>query len=209
MSVKLGITGGIGSGKSVISHLLKIMGIPVYDSDSESKRLLETDVQLQQELTAIVGKELYADGSLNKKLLASYIFGQPEHLKAINAIIHPAVKRDFMRWAAQRASLPIVGLESAILIDAGFASTVDEIVNVTAPLSVRIQRIAERDHTSLELIRKRIKSQMSDRERNKASHYRIVNNNRKPLIKQVLSLIASLSKKHSLSLLPTKNISFS
>lgn len=205
MSIKLGITGGIGSGKSVVSRLLRMMNIPVYDCDSESKRLVNHDISLRQHLISLVGNSLYTNDILHRELLASYIFGNAEHLRAVNAIIHPAVKKDFLAWTKQHYSYPIVGIESAILIDAGFASSVDFIINVTAPIKVRIQRICERDDASIEQIKQRLNCQISDEERCKKADYIIVNDNRKPLIKEVLSIIASLSEKQSLSSQTIKN----
>ena len=121
MTVKIGITGGIGSGKSVVSRLLEVMGIPVYISDGETKQLMMTDSCIRSELTALLGEEVYAGGVLNKSLLASYLFGSPEHAGQINGIVHPRVKEDFRQWVCQRAACRMAGIESAILIEAGFA----------------------------------------------------------------------------------------
>ena len=104
MTVKIGITGGIGSGKSVVSRLLEVMGIPVYISDGETKQLMMTDSCIRSELTALLGEEVYAGGVLNKSLLASYLFGSPEHAGQINGIVHPRVKEDFRQWVCQRAA---------------------------------------------------------------------------------------------------------
>ena len=125
MTVKIGITGGIGSGKSVVSRLLEVMGIPVYISDGETKQLMMTDSCIRSELTALLGEEVYAGGVLNKSLLASYLFGSPEHAGQINGIVHPRVKEDFRQWVCQRAACRLAGIESAILIEAGFADEVD------------------------------------------------------------------------------------
>lgn len=193
MSIKIGITGGIGSGKSVVSRLLAMMGIPVYISDVETKLLMVSDSVIRQELVALFGEEVYADGMLNKPLLASYLFGNPEHARQINGIVHPRVKDDFRQWTQCRCSSSVVGIESAILIEAGFAGEVDVIVMVYAPEEVRISRAIRRDASSREQIEKRIRSQMSDEEKRGKADYIIVNDGETPLIPQVLNLIDSLS----------------
>lgn len=194
MIIKLGITGGIGSGKSLVCQLLEVMGIPVYISDAETKQLMVTDPFIRKELVALLGEGVYAGGSLNKTLLASYLFSCPEHAKQINGIIHPRVKDDFRRWAQEHTThSTIVAIESAILIEAGFAGEVDVVVMVYAPEKVRIDRAVKRDASSRELIEKRIRSQMSDEEKRNQADFIIVNDGETPLIPQVLALIASIS----------------
>lgn len=192
MTIKIGITGGIGSGKSVVSRLLGVMGIPVYDSDSETKRLMASDGVIRKELQALVGEEVYAGGVLNKPLLASYLFANSENARRVNGIIHPRVKEDFRQWVQRHSACPIVGIESAILVEAGFANEVDSIVMVYAPEEVRIARAVRRDASSRELIEKRIRSQMNDEEKRRYADFVIANDDATPLIPQVLELIASL-----------------
>jgi len=192
MTIKIGITGGIGSGKSVVSRLLGVMGIPVYDSDSETKRLMASDGVIRKELQALVGEEVYAGGVLNKPLLASYLFANSENARRVNGIIHPRVKEDFRQWVQRHSACSIVGIESAILVEAGFANEVDSIVMVYAPEEVRIARAVRRDASSRELIEKRIRSQMNDEEKRRYADFVIANDDATPLIPQVLELIASL-----------------
>ena len=194
MAIKIGVTGGLGSGKSVVCRLMGTMGIPVYTSDEETKRLMATDSFIRKELIALIGKDVYVDGILNKPLLASYLFGSPEHAKQVNGIIHPCVKEDFRQWVQDHSTFPMVGIESAILIEAGFAGEVDVVVMVYAPEEVRIERAVKRDSSSRELIEKRIRSQMSDEEKRKQVDFVIVNDGETPLIPQLLALITSLSK---------------
>lgn len=193
MTIKVGITGGIGSGKSVVSRLLEIMGVPVYVSDVETKQLTATDVLIRKELIDLLGEEVYAGGMLNKTLLASYLFSDPEHARLVNGIIHPRVKDDFRQWVGRHASFPVVGIESAILMEAGFAGEVDVIVMVYAPEEIRLLRAMKRDASPRELIEKRIRSQMSDEEKRKSADYVIINDDKAALIPQVMNLIASLS----------------
>lgn len=206
MAIKLGITGGIGSGKSIVAHLLEVLGIPVYIADIEAKRLTNTDLTIRHKLCALLGAEVYQGDAfiLNKPLLASYLFGHPDHAKQINEIIHPAVKEEFRRWVTTHATCPIMGMESAILIEAGFKSEVDLVVMVYAPVEVRIQRAINRDSSSRELIMKRIQSQMSDEQKREQADFVLVNDGEAPLMPQVLALISFLSKKSDY-LCPAKN----
>lgn len=195
MSIKLGITGGIGSGKSMVSHLLEIMGIPVYIADIEAKRLTATDSEIRSELIALLGEEVYQNGELNKPFLANYLFSAPEHAQKVNSIIHPRVKEDFRQWAEANASLPIIAMEAAILIEAGFVNDVDYIVMVYAPLELRIERATKRDNSSREAIIRRIESQMSDEEKKARAHYTIINDNTESIIRQVEGLLNTLHAK--------------
>ena len=192
MAFKIGITGGIGSGKSVVSRLFEVMGIPVYISDVESKRLTLEDGFIRRELIALLGNDIYKDGALNKPLLASYIFGNPQHQAMVNEIIHPRVRDDFRKWIGEHDSFGIVAMESAILIEAGFATEVDKIVMVYAPLELRLERAMSRDCSSKELIEKRIQSQMDDEEKKQYADFVVYNDRNTPLIPQLLHLIADL-----------------
>lgn len=194
-AIRIGITGGIGSGKSVVSRLLGTMGVPVYVSDVEAKRLMQTDADIRSSLVLLVGEELYAGGVLNKALLASYMFGHSERVAQVNAIVHPKVRNDFHRWADElSSSVPVLGIESAILLEAGFRDEVDSVVMVYAPETVRIERVVCRDAVSRESIVKRIRSQMNDETKRNLADYVIVNDGETPLIPQVLAMISSLSK---------------
>lgn len=197
MAIKIGITGGIGSGKSIVSRLLEVMGIPVYISDVETKQLTATDTHIRQELIVLLGEEVYAGGVLNKPFLASYLFSDPAHARQVNEIIHPRVKEHFRQWVQHHAACSVVGIESAILIEAGFADEVDVVVMVYASEEVRVQRAMSRDISSRELIEKRIRSQMSDEEKRKQAHFVIVNEGETPIIPQVLELITSLFQNNS------------
>lgn len=192
MPIKIGITGGIGSGKSVVSHLLQIMGIPVYISDVESKRVTAADSFIRRGLCELVGEAVFCAGELNKSLLASYLFASPDNARRVNDIIHPRVKEDFRRWVDRHAGFDMVGMESAILIEAGFAGEVDIIVMVSAPLEIRVERVLQRDKSSRELVMQRIRHQMCDEEKKKNAGFVIVNDGERPLIPQVLELISFL-----------------
>ena len=194
MAIKIGITGGIGSGKSVVSRLLGIMGIPVYISDIEAKRITQTDPVIRRGLCDLVGQDVFQGGELNRSLLASYMFGHQDHVRKVNEIIHPQVKEDFRQWAARLKSEQLEGMESAILVEAGFKDEVDFLVMVYAPLEVRVERAVKRDCSSRELVMKRIEAQMSDEVKRSHVDFVIVNDDETPLIPQVLELISLLSK---------------
>ena len=156
----IGITGGIGSGKSYVSNLLRQkFGIPVYDCDKEAKRLTAEDEEIRQRLIALVGPEVFAGGELNKQLLADYLFADIEHASAVNAIIHPIVLLDFEKWASNNGQQTTVGLESAILYESGFNASVDYVLFVDAPEDVRLRRAMLRDNASEAQIRARMKMQ--------------------------------------------------
>jgi len=192
MAIKIGLTGGIGSGKSVVSHLLKTMGIPVYIADDESKRITSTDAFIKQQLINLLGDEVYINGVLNKNLLAAYIFSDAEHAKIVNEIIHPRVKEDFVKWVAKNTKHPVVAIESAILIEAGFTDEVDIVAMVYAPMDLRLQRLALRDSSSSkEQILKRIQSQMDDEKKKALADIIIVNDEQIPVIPQVVELVKS------------------
>lgn len=193
MSIKIGITGGIGSGKSVVSKLLQLMGVPVYIADVESKRLTETDPDIRAALISLLGDEVYQDGKLNRPLLASYIFGNKDNLTMVNGIIHPRIKDDFRRWAQSHSSYPIVGIEAAILIEAGFTEDVDQVVLVYAPQEIRLRRAVSRDACAAEQIQQRMRNQMPDEDKMAFAHHIIYNDDTQALIPQLGALIKTLA----------------
>lgn len=192
--IKIGITGGIGSGKSVIASLLELSGVPVYIADTESKRLTETSPVIREKLTALFGETLYKAERLDKKRLASLIFGNPERLKQVNAIIHPEVDRHFQAWA-EKQNTPLCAIESAILFESGFNRTVDVSLMVYAPMEVRIRRVLERDAVSREEVVRRIDSQLPDEVKKEKSDYVIFNDDRQALLPQVAAFLDGLHSK--------------
>lgn len=195
--IKIGITGGIGSGKSVVATLLRLYGIPVYIADEESKRLTNSSPVIRRALVDLVGEAVYdADGKLDKPRLANFIFGQPEHLACVNAIIHPEVNRDFLDWS-ERQEKAFCAIESAILFESGFDRIVDVKLMVLAPLEIRLERAIARDHASREALERRIKSQMADEEKASRSDYVIHNDDRQALIPQVENFIGWLKNREN------------
>lgn len=171
---KVGITGGIGSGKSTVCAILAEFGVAVYDSDSRAKRLMNEDNTLRERLVERFGSEVYCAEGLNRIYLAERVFGNPEELKALNAIVHPAVMDDFDRWALEQEGSYVV-LESAILFEASLDRRVDVSVAVMAPEELRIERAMQRDGAQREQIVARMNNQISDQERVERAKYTIVN----------------------------------
>lgn len=172
--MKVGITGGIGSGKSTVCRLFAQRGIAVYDSDREAKRLMVEDGALRADITARFGTEAYADGTLNRSYLASRVFSDPEALAALNALVHPAVLSDFAVWAERQSGAYVI-LESAILFEAGLEHAVDRTVAVLAPLKLRIERTCRRDGCDEEAVRRRIAAQLDDDTLRDRADYAVVN----------------------------------
>lgn len=189
--IKLGITGGIGSGKSYVAHLLEQRGFSVYDTDSEAKRLMLSDTDIRKGLIDLLGNEVYSGGKLNKSLLANYLFATEMNTARINSIVHPCVKKDFLRWVASRSCDELVVLESAILYESGFEDVVDYVVAVYAPLETRIHRAMERDCSTEEQVRKRIASQMDEEVKCSRADFVVINDGR-PLLPQLDDLLKAL-----------------
>ena len=158
--IKIAITGGIGSGKSYIAkQMTQLLGIPVYDSDANAKRLNEESETIRQGLLDMLGKDVYdAQGHLNKAMLASYLFASEENAQKVNALIHPVVKADFLRWTEEQHT-EVVAIETALLAESGLDKLVDKVVRVDAPLETRIQRAMQRDGVGREKIEERIARQ--------------------------------------------------
>lgn len=182
--MKIAITGGIGSGKSFVCKRLEARGIQVYDCDREAKRLMRESDEIRQGLQALVGEDVYQGTELNKPLLAKYLLQSEENKQAVNAVVHPAVARDFeqsgMDW-----------LESAILFDSGFyrRTHFDWIISVTAPLETRVQRVMERDGISRELTMEWINKQMLQEEVVRRSDAEIINDGHADIDKQIDQII--------------------
>lgn len=192
--IKFAITGGIGSGKSYVSSLLEERGIPIYNADFESKRLTVQDEGIRKELVALLGEDIYQGATLNKPLLASYLFANSDNAVKVNSIIHPRVKDDFRRWVESQKDVPLVGLESAILYESGFDDVVDQVVMVYAPKAVRLQRAMKRDNATEEQVRARMSAQMDDEEKRSKADFVLMNDGIMPLEVQLDDLVRFLKK---------------
>lgn len=171
---KVGITGGIGSGKSTVCRMLVERGVALYDADSRAKELMSTSEALRKALIENFGAETFTAEGLNRAYLAERVFNDKEQLRLLNSLVHPAVIADFEAWADEQEGHYVV-FESAILFEAGLESRVDAVVAVMAPESLRVERVMARDGHSAEQVMARIKNQMSDDERSDRAKYSIVN----------------------------------
>jgi len=189
----VGLTGGIGSGKSIVAELLHVYGIPVYNSDSRSKVLCQTDKELIISLIKLFGEAVYLpDGSLNRPFMAKAIFEDKVLLQASNQLIHPVVIRDFIEWVG-RQNAPFAVQETAILFEAGLDKLFDVVVCVTAPEELRIQRTCSRSGLKKEEVLSRMRNQLSDEERIRRSDIVLINDEIIPLIPQIEDLIKKIA----------------
>ena len=189
---RIGITGGIGAGKSLVAEIIKAMGYPVYNSDERAKELTDSNPKIKEGLIHLLGEEIYQNDTLNKFALAQAIFSDESLREKVNALIHPIVREDFNLWAlAQNNSL--VFNESAILFETGSFKKFDAIILVYAPTELRIKRIMKRDNCSENEVLKRMNSQFSDEEKYQLTEFRILNDEQTPLLVQVEQIILSFS----------------
>lgn len=190
-AIKIGLTGGIGSGKSMVSKLLTTYEIAVYDSDTRAKSLMENDDKIIHSITQIFGKEAYTDGKLNRRFVAEAVFASSSKLLQINTIVHSAVIDDFSRWAEQQ-STDILVFESAIIFENGLEKYFDKIIAVVAPQKLRIERVKRRSGLSRKEILNRIKNQTSSKTLRQRADYVIINDDRTAIIPQVESILKSI-----------------
>jgi dephospho-CoA kinase len=186
--IKVGITGGIGSGKSLICQVFSKLKVPVYYADKAASFLTETDHEIRQRLISLLGDNIYTGQSLNKILMAKLIFNDKSLLKKVNQIIHPRVAAHFQEWYANHTACPYVIEESAILFESDADLAFDKIITVTSPEDIRIQRVILRKNMSLEKIKAIMKNQLPEQEKIVRSHHVIINDGTTLVIPQVLRL---------------------
>ncbi|MDR1585427.1 MAG: dephospho-CoA kinase [Prevotellaceae bacterium] len=165
MALLIGITGGIGSGKSTLSELLRKRGYFVYDADVETCRLQNKDEEIRRNITDLFGKEAYrASGELNRPFLAQIVFNNAEKLQQLNGIVHPAVKKDFQNWVKAHSGEEFLFQESAILFESGFYRMFDKIIAITASEDIRVERVTKRDNIAREQVMERMARQLPEKE---------------------------------------------
>lgn len=174
MQKSIGLTGGIGSGKTTIANYLASLGIPVYIADDAGKKVMQ-----QQEIIKAIqqkfGSDIVKENQLNRARLAEIVFNNPDRLKELNAIVHPAVRKDYKKWLAEHTDAPFLVYESAILFESGSYKDFDYVITITAPLEVRVARVLQRDDTKREQVMKRINAQWTDDQRVSKSDFVIEN----------------------------------
>lgn len=188
----LGITGGIGSGKSTVCRTFEMMGIPVYNSDLKARYLCDHDLDVKHQIQSAFGVDIYSSGLLDRKKLGSIVFNQPQLLSDLNAIIHPAVFNDFKQWQSSCKSSAVIK-EAAILFESGGDKYVDKVLSVFAPEELRITRVMKRDGLSYEEIKNRIRNQWDDERKINLSDFVINCDENQLVIPQVLSVIEKLN----------------
>ncbi len=188
---RVGITGGIGSGKSLVARMLEVLGVPVFHADAAGKDLLDHDPVVKEQVMRRFGTGTYGPEGLDRKALAAIIFKDPQARADLNAIVHPAVRQRFADWAAER-NKPIVAMEAAILVETGGHANFDHLVVVTAPEEIRLQRVMERDGTDAASVQARMQAQAPEEEVLVHADTVIINDGRQLLIPQVLALHSGL-----------------
>ncbi|MEJ8844841.1 dephospho-CoA kinase [Lacibacter sp. H375] len=193
--LKIGLTGGIGSGKSTVAKVLEVLGVPVYYADEAAKELMYSNELLKQQLILHFGKETYfEDGQLNRKHLSSIVFNNKEKLELLNSLVHPATIADAKEWFSKQQS-PYIVKEAALLFESGTAEGLDYVIGVTAPSALRIKRVMDRDRVTADEVKRRMANQVDEALKMKLCDFVLHNNEQELLLPQVLALHNELIKR--------------
>jgi dephospho-CoA kinase len=184
---KLGITGGIGSGKTSVCRVFEVLNIPVFSADKAAREIMDSDESIISRINSIAGKNLYASGSLNRMALSQMIFNDTILLAKVNSLVHPAVLKHFIKWATEQTSIYVI-MEAAILFESGASKIMDKVATIVTPVEERIERIIERNKLSREEINERMRNQMDDEARIKLSDYVISNSENDMIIPSILKI---------------------
>jgi dephospho-CoA kinase len=185
---KLGLTGGIGSGKTLVCSVLEKFGVPVYYADTEARKLMNSNADIKAGIVNLFGEKAFAKDGLNRAFLAKLVFGDQEKLTLLNKLVHPFVREDFTRWVSRQERSSYVVEEAAILFESGASLEMDQSVLVYAPLEIRIRRVMERDHSERDAVLKRMEHQISEEEKKKLADHVIINDGNTMLLPQVIEL---------------------
>lgn len=189
--IKVGLTGGIGSGKSTAGRIFRMLGIPVYDSDIMAKAIMNSDPQVISQIKDIFGPRAYNRAGLDRKYVAAKVFSDPAKLEQLNSVVHPAVGKDFNTWAAGQTSHYVIE-ESAILFESGAYRKMDITIAVAAPENIRVKRVTARDAMTESDVKARMANQMSDAERTSRANYTLTADEKNLLIPQIIDLHSKL-----------------
>ncbi len=192
--LKIGVTGGIGAGKSTICRVFEILGVPVYNADARARALMDQDEGVRQLLFEAFGQSVFKGSKPDRKAMASLVFNNRDALETINGIVHPAVRSDFLAWLEKNTMAPYIVKEAAILFETGMWKELDGTVLVVAPAGIRAERIMQRDGMSAEEVRKRMENQWPDERKKNLAGIVIENNDRKPVLPVLLELHEKLSR---------------
>ncbi len=196
--IRLGITGGIGSGKTIVCSIFERLGAPVYNADLRAKWLINNNTDLKLNLIQQFGEDSFKDGQYNTAYISKIVFGDSKKLALLNSIIHPTVFEDWKLFCEEHKSAPIVIKEAAIMLETESRFTVDQIALVYAPENIRIQRVMERDHISEATLRIKLNAQMPEEEKLSMVDYVIINDGEQSLIEQVQNLYSDLTASKNL-----------
>jgi dephospho-CoA kinase len=188
MTLAIGITGGIGSGKSTVCKIFKLLGIPVFEADLVAKTLINSNSEIKTGLIQLFGKGIYAaDNKIDREMLAKLIFTDDLLLEKVNQMVHPKVRNEFLNWMKQQNATYAIH-EAAILFESGFYKMMDYTILVTAPENMRIYRVSKRENILPEMVRSRMEKQWTDEEKRKLASAELVNDNKNLLIPQILEI---------------------
>lgn len=193
--LRIGITGGMGSGKSVVSKVFSLLDIPVYNADTEAKKLMEEDPQLKKQISNLFGSNAYENGKLNRSCISQQAFANPEKLKQLNAVVHPAVIAHGEHWMRCQ-NAPYAIKEAALIFESGSNKQLDFVIGVWCPESLRLKRILKRDKITLDMALARINKQMDEKEKMNLCDFVITNDEIHAIIPQVLDLHRKLFDKN-------------
>lgn len=185
--LKIGLTGGIGTGKTTVANIFMHLGIPVFNADEAAKELMNENEALKQQIQQTFGQEAYLNGKLNRPFLAQQVFNNEFKLQQLNALVHPIVIEKGLQWASQQKA-PYIIKEAALMFEAGSAFNLNYVIGVTAPLNIRIQRVIKRDNTTAQEVQHRMQHQISETIKMKLCDFVLVNNNQQLLLPQVIQL---------------------
>jgi dephospho-CoA kinase len=192
--LKIGLTGGIGSGKTTVAHIFEVLGIPVYYADEAARRLMNEDPELKQQIIRLFGDAAYKEGNLDRRFLGDLVFADPEKLSQLNKIVHPVTLKDAAQWML-RQKAPYAIKEAALIFEANLRPYLDYVIGVTASESLRIDRVVKRDQSSREKVLKRIRQQMNEEEKISLCDFVIRNDEQEAVLPQVLKIHESLLAK--------------
>lgn len=192
---QIGITGGIGSGKTLVCSVIETLGVPVYYADREAKRLMNSHPVLKESIEGLLGKEAYRDGELDRRYVGRRVFGNRDLLEQLNSLVHPAVREDYRSWVDGWSEVPYVVEEAAILFESGANRNLDITVLVYAPSELRIRRVMQRDGVSKEEVQRRMLHQMDEEEKRILADEVIVNDDREMVLPQIIALHEKILKR--------------
>ncbi len=194
MAIIIGITGGIGSGKSTVCNIFRLLNAPVFEADAVAKELTNSNPEIKNGLIDLFGPDIYMqNGTINRKKLAGIIFNDDTQLQKVNSLVHPVVRSEFHRWAAQQ-NAPYLIQEAAILFESGFYKMMDFTILVSAPEEMRVERVSKRDKASAEQVRERMSKQWSDEQKRKLASIEIINDNKELIIPQIITIDKQLKE---------------